>query len=210
LNVFPRSQAPARRPAARLSSTSPTRLYWFSQTVGPGRGLESLIPVLARLRRPVSLHLRGIVASGYADELRRLSGRSGFKGDIEFLPFAAPSEMARLASEYDLGLSLESSPPANRDLCLTNKIFVYLLAGLPSILTPTTAQSQLAGELGEAAFLLDLEKPEAAATALDFLLRDPVRLTAARQASWQLGQERFNWDQEQGIFIAAIESALRP
>ena len=39
-----------------------------------------------------------------------------------------------------MGLSLEESRPRNRDLCLTNKVFVYLLAGIPQLLSHTAAQ----------------------------------------------------------------------
>jgi hypothetical protein len=68
LNVFPRAQRPATEPPVK--SDVPARLYWFSQTIGPGRGLEGLMPVLARLRCPTSLH-RGTAAARGRDRLPR-------------------------------------------------------------------------------------------------------------------------------------------
>jgi hypothetical protein len=209
LNVFPKSEAPSHPPEPRPAGSAPLRLYWFSQTIGGGRGLEPLLDVLGRVAQPTSLHLRGVVAPGYAAVLRSRAAAAGFKGEIEFLPFGAPAEMARLASAYDVGLSLEASAPANRNICLTNKIFVYLLAGLPTLLTPTAAQSRLAADLGDAALLADLEHPATAAPHLEAWLRSPPRLAAARAASWKLGQERYNWDHERGLFLAAIETSFK-
>jgi hypothetical protein len=110
--------------------------------------------------------------------------------------------MVRLAAGAHLGLSLEQSSPPNRDLCLTNKIFTYLLAGVPVALTPTTAQRALARELGAAALLLAQDDPSSAAATLDrWFAADQPGVAAT---AWRLGQERFNWDREQSILLDAV------
>jgi hypothetical protein len=60
---------------------------------------------------------------------------------------APPEEMVRQAAPYDIGLSLETDISDNRSLCLTNKIFTYLLAGVPVLLSDTPAQRALAPRL---------------------------------------------------------------
>ncbi len=129
LNVFPLSEAPAAPSAPRSGNAH--KLYWFSQTIGPGRGLEAIVPVLAAMQTPCELHLRGIEAPGFRQALLDIARRAGFRGNIHFHELAPAREMARLASEYDLGLSLELAIPRNRDLCLTNKIFTYSARGRP-------------------------------------------------------------------------------
>lgn len=205
LNVFPLADAP---PNPLPTQGQPARLYWFSQTIGPGRGLEALLPLLARLTTPCTLHLRGIPAPGFAEALSISARAGGFNGEIEFLPIAAPDEMVRLAADYDLGLSLEQSSPRNRDLCLTNKIFTYLLAGVPVALTPTSAQSELAQDLGPAALKLDLANPSAAAFELDNWLRDPHRRANARLTAWRLGRERYHWEHESLLLLQSVSAAL--
>jgi glycosyltransferase involved in cell wall biosynthesis len=207
LNVFPRSQAPAG-PHTDPPLQRPARLYWFSQTIGPDRGLEPLLNVLALLRTPCDLHLRGLPTAGFVEHLRARAQQVGFKGELRFLPTASAAEMPRLAASADLGLSLEQSTPLNRDLCLTNKIFTYLLAGVPVGLTPTTAQRALARELGDAALLLDLSNPELTAANLDAFLQNPERRTAASDAAWRLGQTRFNWDLEQQTLLRSVDAAF--
>lgn len=205
LNVFPLAESPGvSDPTAPVSDQRPAVLYWFSQTIGPHRGLEPMIAVLTRMQTPAVLHLRGFVSSAYRDALRTQAGPLADR--IVFLPPAPAAEMARLAAGADLGLSLEQSTPRNRDLCLTNKIFTYLLAGLPVALTPTAAQRALLPELGPAAVPLNLSDPSGAALALDqwFTRRDSLPAQHARR----LARERFNWDFESTKLVDAIRQKL--
>lgn len=206
LNVFPRHQAPAM--PVQPDPTVPARLYWFSQTVGPGRGLEELVAALGRTDFPCALYLRGFPAEGFPDALRLLAQSAGFRGPIEFQPFGAAAEMVRLAAGYDLGLSLEQPTPRNRDLCLTNKIFTYLLAGVPVALTPTSAQRDLSPHLGRAAVQLDLSVPAAAAAVLAEWLRDRAGRREAHAEAWRLGQEQYNWDTEKSVLLRTVEHTL--
>lgn len=207
LNTFPLCQAPASPPSAAQHGPV-LRLYWFSQTIGPGRGLEPLLTALGRMKHPVSLHLRGLPSSGYADTLRTLARQNNWTGEIEFLPFATPADMPRLAAGYDLGLSLELRTPRNRDLCLTNKIFTYLLAGLPVALSSTAAQDALHSDLGPAALRLNLDDPDACARTLDDWWADKNAVHIARLHAWQLGQHRYNWDLTGKELVAVIANSL--
>jgi len=210
LNVFPRSMAPPGPPAVNVG-TGPRRLYWYSQTIGPGRGLERLVATLARACTPSQLTLRGRADGGFVGQLRDLAHAQGFAGTIESLPVGPPRELARLCVGYDLGLAIEESVPRNRDLCLTNKIFTYLLAGLPVALSPTRAQRALATDLGEAGLLLDLTAPAEAAAALDQWFTNSQSVARARAQAWHLGTRRFNWDLERTVLLEALrESLARP
>lgn len=209
LNVFPLADAPAAAVTpGPVSPERPARLYWFSQTIGPQRGLEAVVEVMARMATPVELHLRGHLAPGFDAELQARHARAGGRGRIVYLPFAETEEMVRLAAGADLGLSTEQREPFNRDICLTNKVFVYLLAGLPQLMTNTQAQSALAAELGVAALVTDFADAAALARQLDDYFARPERVAAARDAAWRLGQERFNWDAEQKAFLRLVRKAV--
>jgi hypothetical protein len=209
LNVFPRTEAPAApvNPGP-ITASRPARIYWFSQTVGPGRGLEAVVAILGRMSTPVELQLRGFAAPAYQSELSRLAVAAGMTRAIRFLEPAPPAEMVRLAATADLGLSTEESHPLNRDLCLTNKIFAYLLAGLPQLLSETAAQTALAPELGAAALLADLSQPAKVAARLDAFFGLPAEVARARSAAWELGQQRFNWETEKVRFLEAVRTLI--
>lgn len=188
-----------------FSQEHPAKLYWFSQTIGPGRGLEQIVDTLGLVKIPVRLQLRGFAGDRYREELANRAKRAGVT--LDFLAPADPDDMVKLAAEADIGLSLEQREPGNRNLCLTNKVFVYIAAGIPQLLSRTAAQEALAGEIGAAGLLIDLEDAPAAAQKLDALLSNPEQMQSARAATAS-AQERFGWPVEKAKLVEAFHRAL--
>jgi hypothetical protein len=211
LNVFPLSQSPPRpAPPKDVTEGNPAVFYWFSQTIGPGRGLEEIIKTMGLMRTPAELHLRGFVSPGYGETLQAAARAAGLERPIRFLEPGSPNEMARLAASADMGLSVEHSVPLNKDICLANKIFVYILAGIPQLLSSTTAQRMLAADLSDAAILADMSRLKETAAQLDSFFSDPARVTRARSSAWNLGRTRFNWDFEKESLIRLVNGILPP
>jgi glycosyltransferase involved in cell wall biosynthesis len=206
LNVFPLAMAPAQ---PRVAST-PERFsaYWFSQTIGLDRGLQSFIQAMARSRAHVTLDIRGGNRWGHGERLVELARGLGVGDRINLLPTARPEEMVTLAAAYDIGLSLETDVSENRRFCLTNKIFTYLLAGVPVLLSDTPAQRALAPELGAAARLVSLADPAAMAATLDDLAGSLPARAEAQASAWRLGRERYNWETEKAALLASVARAF--
>ncbi len=207
LNVFPKSEAPEGR-AERGSATSSPSLYWFSQTIGPDRGLETVVVAIALSRSRPMLYLRGNLAAGFREKLMALAAQHGLAEVLCFLPPALPEEMVRLAAVYDVGIASEPGHSENNQLALSNKIFTYLLAGIPSLASSTSAQSSLSQDIPGAVFLYPPEDAQELANRIDDLLLSPDALAHARLVAWRLGQERFNWDNEQQLFLRVIRKQL--
>ncbi len=211
LNVFPRNYAAAAPESLiqPVSADRPARLYWFSQTIGPSRGLEEMLAIMAKAITPTELQLRGYVSDSYRSHLIGLAARLGMRRPPVFLPFAANHEMARLAAEADLGLSIELQQPLNRDLCLANKIFTYMLGGIPQLLSATAAHTRLASELGKAVLLADIHRADEAAARLDAWFAQPTDVLAeARRQAWRLAQERYCWEFEKETLLKLVSGAL--
>src|SRR5690606_9969032 len=119
---------------------------------------------------------------------------------LRFLPPAVPGKMVRLATEYDIGLASEPGHSLNNRLALSNKLFTYLLAGIPTLVSDTTAQAEIAAEMSGAVFVYPQRDAQALAATMDDLLLSPPMLAQAREAAWQYAQQRFNWDLEQHGF----------
>jgi glycosyltransferase involved in cell wall biosynthesis len=207
LNVFPPAAAndrpiPGGRPGSELSA------YWFSQSIGLDRGLQSFIEAMALTRARVTLHIRGSDERGAGQALLALAHRLKIGDRIELLPMASPLDMVELARGYDVGLSLETDVSESRRRCLTNKIFTYLMAGRPVVLSDTPAQKALAADLGGAAALVSLSDPVTIARQLDAWALSPERLQAAAKTAWHLACSRYNWQVEQAVFLASVERAL--
>jgi hypothetical protein len=210
LNVFPRSEAPGEPVAPPpISEDAPAVLYWFSQTAGSDRGLEEILRITARMRIPARLHVRSFASPAYRDSLTRLAAGLGVRHPPCFLPPADPGEMARLAAGAHAGICAEPLVVPNRDLCLANKIFTYLIAGIPTLLSPTRAHIALAGDLGSAVRVIPLAEPENAAPIVDTLLGSAPGQADSRGAAWRLAQSRYCWDVEKQVVLGKVEEALR-
>lgn len=201
LNVFPLSEGPQDVVADKNPVPS---IYWFSQKIGPGRGIEKLLDILERMDTKMVLALRGVCTPEYQATLHQSSG----KVEVQFLPPIKSDELIISASEYTLGVCLESSVPPHRDVCLTNKIFTFMAAGIPMLLSRTKAHEKIALELGNAAILLDLEDREGSMKKIGDFLTDKNSQQSAREASFRLARETYNWESEQTKFLNSVESAL--
>ena len=207
LNVFPLNDrpdgVPVRQPSDRLT------LYWFSQTIGPDRGLEDVVRAMGALGDGVELHLRGAWFGDYESALRQVAAESGVvQARIISHEPAVPGQMVRLATQYDVGLALEPGLTPNSDWLLSNKIFTYLLAGNAVVATRTRAQSSLAAHLQDAAVWCDPGDPVSLAQALQRWYADREVLRRGQAHAWRLGTERFNWDVEKQKWLAVVEAAV--
>jgi glycosyltransferase involved in cell wall biosynthesis len=207
LNVFPRSHAPQHASPEGSARPRPS-LYWFSQTLGPHRGLETVVEALSLCQTRPSLYLRGAPVPGYLSELKDRARHLGISDQLHFLPPAAPSEMVALASVHDVGIASEPGHSPNNEIALSNKLFTFLLAGIPVLASATQAQAEIAVSTPGAVFPYAKTSATALAQQIDTLFRSPEALEGARQAAWELGQQRFNWDVEQGTYLKLIATCL--
>lgn len=207
LNVFPKRNSPLV-PTRNGSAQPGPSLYWFSQTIGPGRGLEVALAAISHTTSKPHIYLRGTAAPGYREQLFRLAKKVGVADRLHFLEPAVPDELERLGGSYDLGFVGEVPETRNRTIALTNKLFSYAIGGVPCLATQIPAHEGVADEFGPAMSLFAANDPLDLAAKIDALLLDPDRLAAARLHAWQLGQQRFNWDREQVGFLHIMQRAL--
>jgi glycosyltransferase involved in cell wall biosynthesis len=206
LNVFSRSEAPPA-PTQRGRQTRPS-LYWFSQTIGPERGLEWAIEAIAKSVARPDLYLRGAVGDGYERQLRDLAQRLGVATQLHLLPPIAPERLMREIADYDVSYIGETGHTPNRQIALVNKLFASLTAGLPIVASDVPAHLQIVPECQGAMTIIRRGDTAALAGLLDDWLLAPDRLARAREAAWTLGQRRFNWELEQPKFLACVDAAL--
>jgi glycosyltransferase involved in cell wall biosynthesis len=207
LNVFSREEAPCA-PTARGSAVPGPSVYWFSQTIGPNRGLEIAVRAIARSSARPHLYLRGTPAAGYRERLEALARDAKVFDRLHFLAPGLPHEMVRMSAAFDVGLVGETAYTKNSDILLSNKQFTYLLAGVPALMSDTWAHRMFASGRDAGVVLFPGQDPAGLAIAMDRLLGDPATLSRARAAAYRLGQDVFNWDLEQKILLERVEWAL--
>ena len=100
------------------------RVHWFSQTIGPGRGLEEAIDAIGMLNGPAELHLRGHILESYRNHIEILSNQR--RVDLFVHPLIDHDLVIESLSDFDIGLALERTSNDGYSLTISNKIFSYL------------------------------------------------------------------------------------
>ena len=201
---------PSRAPDPARLDPDRLRIYWFSQTIGPGRGLEDAVLALGRAGVAASLALRGRAQAGYFEAISSMAAAHAPRVELLHLPPAPPDSMVELSGGYDIGLSLEQMTPTNRQLCLTNKAFTYILAGAAVVITDTPGQHALAADLGRGAAIVPPGDLDALAGVFARWAGDPAALACAKQTAWQAAARRWHWEHEaeRGALLALVRQAL--
>jgi glycosyltransferase involved in cell wall biosynthesis len=200
-NSFPLQPAPVH-----VQPNPSPQFFWFSQTIGPGRGLELFLAAWIRTRNPSRLVLLGEPRSGYRGHLLNHVPAS-HRDRVQFIPLVSPAELPAVIARHDIGLALEQPFIVNRDLTITNKILQYLNAGLAIVASSTAGQSEvLAGN--SAGILVEAHETTGFARALDDLLSDPAALAARQQAARNLAETKYCWEVEAPRLLALVAQAL--
>lgn len=185
-------------------------LHWFSQVIGLDRGLQDAIRAAGVLGGPVQIHLRGEIPDATRAALLGLAAQCGVAAGLRFHPPVPPGELVVRAAEHDIGLALEQPLNESRALSVTNKLFVYLAAGLAVAATDLPGQRGVLSTCPEAGRLYPPGDHRALAACLEDWRRDAARLRAAKAAALAAARVRWCWEVERQILVAEVDAALRP
>src|SRR5690606_32978538 len=139
-NAFPEEDVEVADP---IVNDGKVKVVWFSQRVGPGRGLEKFIEILKDVHTPVKLTLVGDCPEEYEILLKQLfPQKSGH--ELVVLKPVPHAQLNGLLQMFDIGLALEDAYPESRNKTITNKILQYLQAGIKVLATDTDGQLEVA------------------------------------------------------------------
>jgi glycosyltransferase involved in cell wall biosynthesis len=186
---------------------APPSICWYSQTLGPGRGIEDLVAALPLLNSDAELHLRGRAVAGMEAWIRsRLPDR--WQQRVFIHPLVPNDELGSRVAEHDIGFAGETQDCRSRDLTITNKMLQYLLGGLAVVASDTAGQREVAVQAPDAVALYRPGDPRSLAGALEGFLSSPTRLTQAKRAALQAAQQTFCWEQQEPALRDAVTAAL--
>jgi glycosyltransferase involved in cell wall biosynthesis len=199
-NVFPSPKEPVTE---QKYFSRPLKLFWFSQTIGPGRGLEEFIKLSGFMPTGIELHLLGKARDGYENLLTSLMPA---QHSLYFHPLVPEPQLAAKIAEFDIGLALELAVPPSRNYTITNKFFQYIQSGLPVVASDTAGQRE-GFEKYALGFKLPADAREDTAAALERWLSDPAALERARHAAIHAAKH-YNWENESKKLLHYINDAF--
>jgi hypothetical protein len=127
---------------------------------------------------------------------------------ILFLGPVSEDQIVSIASMHHIGLSSEYLHNQNRNLCLTNKIFMYLLAGNALLVSDTSAQKTFISENSGIGSLYEQENATSLFIILKLYFDNPELLESHRNNSLQLGITKYNWNIEKNKFMRNVKQVL--
>ena len=207
-NAFPWSDRETLDGAVkdRRDRTIPS-VHWYSQTLGPGRGLEDLFASLRHVEAAAEIHLRGRPAAGFERWLDSLI-TAAWRPRVFVHGLVSNEELLSRIAEHDIGFAGEMTFCRSRELTITNKILQYLLGGLAVIASDTLGQREVAAQAPDAVLLYPSGDAPALAGRLNKLLSSPAEMSRTKAAALRAAEDVFCWERQEPALLGNARRAV--
>ena len=123
---------------------------------------------------------------------------------VEFTGFVTGQTLLMHLSSFDIGI-IPDPKNCYTDNITMNKVFEYMFLGKPIVGFQLHETMKLVGECG---LFAEEETPEALASAIETLMRDPDLRTKLGQAGQRRANELFSWRADAEKLVAGYERLL--
>jgi len=174
------------RPKKFSFSTKGKKILLYQGSVNVGRGLELMIETMKFLEE----HLLVIIGTGdIIEELEQKVLKEGLENKVKFTGRILPKDLKYLTPNATIGLSLEEDLGLNYRYALPNKIFDYIQAEVPVIVSdlPDMKQLVLVSEVGE---ILTDRTPESLSKLIEEVIQKDYSVAL------QKAKNTLNWSHE--------------
>ena len=183
------------------------KLFWFSQHIDVYRGLEIFVKALNYLpNASITLTIMGNVGSKLY--IKQLLSLSQHPEKILFRNTAPPEELFAIAARFDIGLAGEIPNCKNKELCLSNKIFTYLLAGNCLLVSDMQGQTEFIESYPGIGFTYKHNDAKDLAMKIQMLYENRQLLENCKRRSLLLAKEVFNWEKEKEPWTLLVDQLL--
>ena len=164
----------------------------YQGVMDAGRGLFTILESLKRVEGGCLVMLGdGHVLAELKEHARRLG-----LSDRTFFPGSVPlRELMRYTASADVGIHLIENTCPNHYYCLPNKLFEYMMAGLPVIISDFPEIGEVVRD-ARAGLLVDPTNPAAVADAIRKLLSDEDLRRSFSEHGLKAAEEQYNWERE--------------
>jgi len=163
-------------------------VFLYQGLLGEGRGIRLLVEAFA----PLAQHAE-LVIMGYGPLETWVREQAERHPNVHFHPAVAPDRLLDYTAGADFGLSVIEPTSVSYDYCMPNKLFEYVMARIPVLVSPTIEQRKFVETLGvgEVAMAVTAEGVRDAALRL-------MRHGAAHyHAALERARSEFCWEQQE-------------
>ncbi len=143
-------------------------LFLYQGHLRPGRGCLMPLEALPHVPEAILVYLGD---GPLAPVIRERAAALGITDRVHLLPPVLPDELLTVTASADVGLALLEDTCLNHRLALPNKLFEYLAAGVP-VLVSDLPELRRVVETYQVGYIVDLRNPAALAAAMRRLASD--------------------------------------
>jgi hypothetical protein len=179
----------------------PNSFVWFSQTIGPGRGIEEFVKALKIVDLNLNIFLIGNISKNYQEYLVKELDET--RHSVSFMPTMSHTSLIEYLLKFQVGLALELPQSLSRDLTITNKLLLYLQLGLRTIASKTTGQLELKDYFHEQITYVDIKD------SISFARRIEEEILELPPTTIYPFNKKFCWDSSKDVLIELVQKALQ-
>ncbi|UCE66077.1 MAG: glycosyltransferase [Candidatus Zixiibacteriota bacterium] len=167
------------------------KIILYQGVLRNGQGLLYQMEIMKYLNNTVMIFLgRGPIE----DEIGKRSAEYGIKDKVILAGRVSPDELLNYTVSADAGLLLMEDAALNNRLALPQKLFQYLVAGIPQIVSPMPEISRFAKN-EDTGIVIPLGRPREAAEEISRFLNDKRRYDEVKE-NCRISARKNNWENE--------------
>lgn len=187
---------------APLEAAPKEKVLLYQGALNIGRGVELMIEAM----RYLPDYRLVVVGTGTIEEpLRKLAAAKPFGQLVEFKGYVQAQHLRSVTSQAVLGMSLEEDRGASYHLALPNKLFDYIQAGVPVLVSDLPEMAAVVRDHGVGEVLAAQERdPEGLARRIRSICENSGKY-AAYAANCHHAATVLNWENEKNSLKALLE-----
>jgi glycosyltransferase involved in cell wall biosynthesis len=185
------------------------RIALYQGYLQPNRGLDRLVRAAAFLAQDIVIIMMGKNTGTTQAQLEALIASEGVADRVKIIPPVPYAELLDWTASADIGLNVASPDYSlNVRYFLPNKLFEYLMAGLPVLTSPLEAMVDVIKTYDVGQVLPSLA-PAAIGEAINRMLEDRVALVRMQHNAHEAAGTEFYWEKESLQLIHLYQGILQ-
>lgn len=185
------------------------RIALYQGYLQPNRGLDRLIRAAKYLDPNIVIVMMGKNRKTTQAQLEALIASEGVEDRVRIIPPVPYAELLEWTSSADIGLNVASPDYSlNVQYFLPNKLFEYLMAGVPVLTSSLPAMVEVV-QTHDAGRVLPSLEPEEIARSINAMLADPEALARMSSNGQKATREEYNWEKEASRLIDLYHTVFR-
>jgi len=161
------------------------KIIIYQGIIGPARFIEKMLEALIFLPDEYVFLLIGISFKNYQQKIKKHAKQAGIAHRVIFYSNVEPKNMLQILAIGDVGLAFYGNATLNDYYCAPNKVFDYIMAGIPVVTNMTPSLNMLNGFASVA--LIEQIEPK-------FISEGIKRAVNKKETVSEENKRKFSWE----------------